>query len=73
MGYAHVRTGVRLDSGGVLSFEDGSKDVLGEGREVAEVVMVSWLHHRMQHRMVQCSTIHQGTVQYSTVQYSTVQ
>jgi hypothetical protein len=41
MGYAHVRTGVRLDGSGRLSFDDSSKDVLGEGREVADVVLVS--------------------------------
>ncbi|KAF6250498.1 hypothetical protein COO60DRAFT_1705829 [Scenedesmus sp. NREL 46B-D3] len=39
MGYAHVRTGVRLDDSGGLTFIDASKDVLGEGREVAEVVL----------------------------------
>jgi hypothetical protein len=43
MGYAHVRTGVRLDSSGSLTFIDASRDVLGEGREVAEVVLVSSL------------------------------
>jgi hypothetical protein len=40
MGYAHVSRGVRLDSKGGLRFEQGSKDVLGEGREVAEVITV---------------------------------
>jgi hypothetical protein len=44
MGYAHVRTGVRLDNSGCLTFIDAKgKDVLGEGREVAEVVLVSAL------------------------------
>jgi hypothetical protein len=43
MGYAHVRTGVRLDNSGCLTFIDASKDVLGEGREVAEVVLVSYM------------------------------
>lgn len=41
MGYAHVARGVRLDSKGGLRFESGSKDILGEGREVAEVITVS--------------------------------
>lgn len=41
MGYAHVQRGVRLDSKGCLNFEQRSKDVLGEGREVAEVISVS--------------------------------
>jgi hypothetical protein len=41
MGYAHVRTGVRLDGSGCLSIDDASRDVLGEGREVADVVLVS--------------------------------
>jgi hypothetical protein len=40
MGYAHVARGVRLDSKGVLKFDDSSRDVLGEGREVAEVITV---------------------------------
>jgi hypothetical protein len=40
MGYAHVSRGVRLDSKGGLRFDQGSKDVLGEGREVAEVITV---------------------------------
>eukprot|EP00879_Flechtneria_rotunda_P023208 GHRR01024539.1.p1 GENE.GHRR01024539.1~~GHRR01024539.1.p1 ORF type:complete len:572 (+),score=242.27 GHRR01024539.1:796-2511(+) len=42
MGYAHVRTGVRLDDKGQLVFEDSIRykdDILGEGREVAEVVL----------------------------------
>lgn len=41
MGYAHVARSVRLDSKGGLKFEESSKDVLGEGREVAEVITVS--------------------------------
>lgn len=40
MGYAHVARSVRLDSKGVLKYDDSSKDVLGEGREVAEVISV---------------------------------
>ena len=40
MGYCHVATGVRLEPGGRLMLEPSSRDVLGEGREVAEVVMV---------------------------------
>jgi hypothetical protein len=40
MGYAHVQTGVRLGSGGALEFESSSKDLLGEGREVAEAIAV---------------------------------
>lgn len=42
MGYAHVARGVRLDNKGRLRSEDSSKDVLGEGREVAEVITVSF-------------------------------
>eukprot|EP00775_Hariotina_reticulata_P003437 gene3437-3709_t len=38
MGYAHVSTGVRLNATGKLKFEKKTKDVLGEGREVAEVI-----------------------------------
>lgn len=40
MGYAHVASGVRVSGSGVLMFEESSKDVLGEGREVAEVITV---------------------------------
>jgi hypothetical protein len=40
MGYAHVSRGVRLEANGGLKFEESSKDVLGEGREVAEVITV---------------------------------
>ena len=43
MGYAHVRTGVQLNAMGKLKFERKTKDVLGEGREVADVVTVSSL------------------------------
>jgi hypothetical protein len=62
MGYAHVRTGVRLDNSGCLTFIDAKgKDVLGEGREVADVVLVSSLripsvlrhqHHQHHHQHV---------------------
>lgn len=45
MGYAHVARGVRLDSKGGLRFEERSKDVLGEGREVAEVITVRNSNH----------------------------
>ena len=41
MGYAHVKTGVRLTGGGGLLFEEQPKDLLGEGREVMDALQVS--------------------------------
>jgi hypothetical protein len=40
MGYAHVKTGVRLTGGGGLMFEEQPKDLLGEGREVLDALQV---------------------------------
>lgn len=56
MGYAHVARGVRLDGKGALKFEERSKDVLGEGREVAEVITVSSCNC-----LVRCCPLHVGS------------
>ncbi len=39
-----VPTGVRLTGSGGLEFEESSKDVLGEGREITDVLQVSKRH-----------------------------
>lgn len=39
-GLSLVPAGVQLTSNGGLLFDEGSRDVLGEGREVAEVLQV---------------------------------
>lgn len=57
MGYAHVARGVRLDGKGALKFEERSKDVLGEGREVAEVITVSSSWNCL---LVRCRPLHVG-------------
>lgn len=67
MGYAHVARGVRLDNKGRLKFEDSSKDVLGEGREVTEVISVSFV---LQGPLPECVVMANCDLQQSTVQLS---